>query len=108
MNKGQEYVALLTEWTDEADVLADGFRSLFPNTTEGTMKFLFTLNFMVLEECTKRGIPESRFFDLLPGILGTWHMAGKPEGEILCVSSDSMKALVEMLKRVASKPSSDA
>jgi hypothetical protein len=108
-----EYTAILSAWADEAAELGDGFKSLFPKTTEGYMKYLFTLHFLVLNECLKRGIPEDAFIGAMPSIIGSWCHAGKPEGvELLCITGEDLKGLVERMREnqqnMGEKPSSDA
>ena len=92
----EEYEGIMSAWVDEVAPLTDGFASLFPETTEGRLKYLFAVNYMQLAVCFKLGIQPEQFSTAVQGIVGTWFVSGKPEGvEILCISPE----LVDVLKR---------
>jgi hypothetical protein len=107
-----EYMEIMSAWADETEQVIEGFKSLFPSTTEGYMKFLFAVHYMALGECQRRNIPPEAFLQAVPSIVSYWHKAGRPEGvELLCLSSFDMEAIVERMKREQAggeKPSSDA
>ena len=112
MEKG-EFEAGLKEWVAETEPLIEGFKSLFPGTTEGFIKYLFALNYAVMGECLKRGIPEEAFHRAVPIIVSAWFAADKPEGvELLCISGDWIKEILECIRAKDSaegpKPSSNA
>jgi hypothetical protein len=110
-------MAIMEAWADETDGVHEAFRSLFPSTTEGYMKFLFALHYMAMAECCQRKISPEAFLQIVPAIVGHWFNAGKPEGvELLCITGFDMETLKERLAEamrdkpldMGEKPSSDA
>jgi hypothetical protein len=111
--KKSAYTAMMKAWAEEADGVQAAFRSLFAGTTEGYMKFLFTLHYMTVQESLRRGIPPDQFNEILPSIVGAWYKAGKPEGvELMCITGSSLEELMERIRNKDAgwdaKPSSDA
>jgi hypothetical protein len=105
----EEYKAIMSDWVDESAELRRGFKALFASTTEGDMRYLFTLHYMVTAECIKRNIPEEIFNQAIPSIMASWFAAGKPEGmELLCLNGKDMREFVKMIRDMKGKPSSDA
>ena len=109
----EEYRAVMAAWTDEAGDLCQGFRSLFPETKEGQMKYLFAVNFMVMETRLSLGVPEEAFTQFVTTMVGAWFAAGKPKNfEIGCLTATSVEELQERLRKIkqmaSDKPSSDA
>ena len=111
--KKEEYKAIMTAWTDEAGELCECFRSLFPRTKEGQLKYLFAVNYMVMGAHVGLGVPEEAFSDFVRTIVGAWFAAGQPEDfEIGCLTASAVEELQARLRAIkesgSGKPSSDA
>ena|SRR5215831_5104242 len=93
-----QYVEEMGRWVDEADKLADGFKALFPKTSEGTMRYLFTLHYMQAEFCQFCNIEMEDFGQYVTFMVALWHKMGRPDPAGL-----SSEVMSEMFKRIKVK-----
>lgn len=77
--KMEEYVKLLSDWFDEAANMEKSIHSMFASTSEGFLKYLFTLHVMMKHFTETYEVPDALFVPTVEKMVAVWFAYGKPE-----------------------------
>ena len=83
--KSVEYSQMLTQWIDDCWPKITEFKKQYPQTVEGTFRYLLTIHVMMLDFCQRFHAPPEQFSNLLTTAMGVWFKHGKPEDFDLCL-----------------------